>query len=113
MKNNKEAGERPIILKSGATDLRRQERTLTELAERNYPDGVKPGVLYAFSNKNNTAIKIVKVDADAGVSLLKLKRKEPYPWPEYHKKGEEGYTVALTGKKKKRFLRTIGCPEDL
>jgi hypothetical protein len=113
MKTNKEISENKIILKSGATDLRRQERTLTELAERNYLDGVKPGVLYAFSNKNNNAIKIVKVNSDTSISLLKLKGEEPYPWPEYHKKGEKGYTVALTGKKKKQFLQIIGCPENL
>lgn len=110
-KNNKE--ETPIILKSGATDLRRQERTLTELAERNYLEGVKHGVLYAFSNKNNTTIKIVKVHTDESITLVKLKRNEPFPWPEYHKKGETGYTVPLTGEKKKEFLKLIGCPGDL
>jgi ribosomal protein S1 len=86
---------------------------LAELAAKNYLEGVKPGVLYAFSNKNNTAIKIVKVNQDKSMTLLKLKRNEPYPWPEYHKKGEEGYTVELNGEKKKEFLKIIGCPNDL
>jgi ATP-dependent 26S proteasome regulatory subunit len=105
--------ESPIILKSGATDLRRQEKTLAELADRNYEEGIKPGILYAFSNKTNTVVKLIRMNEDLSITLLKVKRSAPYPWPDYHKKGDPGYTVELTGEKRKQFLDIIGCPDDL
>jgi hypothetical protein len=101
----------PIILKSGATDLRRHESKLVELVNHNYKDGIKPGVTYGFSNKNRTAIKLVAVNRDASVSIVKLKRGKPYEWPEYHEKGQEGYVVELKGQTKQDFLDEIGFPK--
>ena len=97
-----------IVIKSGATDLRRQERKLIELAEKCF-DGIEQNTLYAFSNKNNTAIK----SASNSVTMIKVKRDTPYPWTEFKEKGERGYAVELSGKSKKKFLKTIGCPEDI
>ena len=101
-----------IIIKSGATDLRRQEQKLIELAEANYQGGVRENTLYAFSNKNNTTIKMIKVNSDS-ITMIKVKSDKPYPWPGYVEKGKEGYTVELDGKKKSEFLKGIGCPENL
>ena len=116
MKNNKDKEvikkDIPIILKSGATDLRRQEKSLVKLVENNL-DGIKPNTLYGFSNKNNTAIKMIKINPDSSLTMIKLKRENPYPWPGYVEKGKEGYTVELNGEKKKEFLKGIGCPENL
>jgi hypothetical protein len=102
----------PIILKSGATDLRRHESKLVELVKHNYQDGIKPGVTYGFSNKNKTAIKLLAVNPDASVSIVKLKREKPYVWPEYQEKGKEGYVVELEGEKKQAFLNEIGYPSN-
>ena len=115
MSNNKKKSdnESSLILKSGATDLRRQEKSLLELADRNYPEGLKANVLYAFSNKNNTSIKIVKKNSDSSTMLIKLKREKPYPWIEYKAKGTDGYTVELKGTNKKQFLREIEYPENI
>ena len=104
--------DKPIIKKSGATDLRRQERTLVALAENNYAGGIKEDTLYAFSNKNRNTIKIVEVKEGSTI-MVKIKRKIPFPWPEYIERGKEGYTVELTGEEKKKFLKEIGCPENL
>ena len=104
--------DKPIVIKSGATDLRRQERTLVLLAENNYPGGIKYDVLYAFSNKNRNTIKIVEVKEYSTI-MVKIKRNTPFPWPDYIEKGKEGYTVELTGEKKRKFLKEIGCPENL
>ena len=103
----------PVILKSGSSDLRRQEKTLIKLINSNYQEGIQNNNLYAFSNTANNAIKILKINNDNSIKILKLKRSEPFPWPEYKKKGEAGYTVELTGEKKKEFLKIIGCPENL
>ena len=103
--NNKEL---PILLKSGSTDLRRQEKSLTELIEKNYKGGMQLGRTYGFSNRKNTAIKFLVVNQDASVGLVKLKRTKPYPWPKYQEKGNEGYVVALEGKKKRAFLKKVG-----
>ena len=102
-----------IILKSGATDLRRQEKTLIELINNNYPDEIKPNVIYGFSNTNGNAIKLLKMNPEKSIKLLKIKGEGKYPWPEYQEKGKEGYTVSLSGKDKKKFLDLIGCPENL
>jgi hypothetical protein len=105
---NKPKNDFPLILKSGATDLRRQEKTLIELVKQNYPDSLQHNTLYAFSNKNNNTIKILKVNYDTSTMLVKIKRKNPFSWPEYHAKGNEGYTVELRDEKRKDFLETIG-----
>ena len=104
--------DNPIVIKSGATDLRRGEGKLLELAEKNYSERIKEDTLYAFSNKNNNTVKIVKVKEDSTI-MVKIKRNTPFLWPEYVEKGKEGYTVELTGQEKKEFLREIGCPENL
>ena len=111
---NKEVIEKdfPLILKSGATDLRRQEKSLVKLAENNL-DGIKLNTLYGFSNKNNTSIKMIKINTDSSLTMIKVKRKNPYPWPGYVEKGKEGYTVELNGVKRSEFLKGIGCPENL
>ena len=113
-KNVKEVNENgtSLVLKSGATDLRRQEKSLIKLAENNL-DGIKPNTLYGFSNKNNTAIKMIKINPDSSLTMIKVKRLNPYPWPGYVEKGKEGYTVELDGEKKREFLKGIGCPENL
>jgi hypothetical protein len=105
---NKPKTDFPLILKSGATDLRRQEKTLCELVKHNYPNGIQHNTLYAFSNKNNNTIKILKVNPDTSTMLVKIKRKNQFSWPEYHAKGGESYTVELRDEKKKCFLETIG-----
>ena len=107
------SNEGRIILKSGSTDLRRQERTLIKLVANNYEEGMKKNNLYAFSNTFNNTIKILKINNDNSIAMIKLKRENPFPWPEYREKGEEGYTVELTGEKKQSFLKEIGCPENL
>ena len=111
---DKEADEKDSIavLKSGATDLRRGEGKLLELADNNYSGGIKKYVLYAFSNKNRNTIKIVKVKEDSTI-MVKIKRNTPFSWPEYVEKGKEGYTVQLEGEEKRKFLKEIGCPEKL
>ena len=96
----------PLILKSGATDLRRQEKALTNLIEQKYPKGIKNNFIYGFSNKNNTAIKLLKTKPDTSIILIKLKRNKPYPWPEYMDNGS--YIVTYTGEKKKIFLKKLG-----
>ena len=103
----------PLILKSGATDLRRQERALTKIVEQNYSEGVKTNVLYGFSNKSNTTIKLLKINPDSSTMLIKLKRNIPYPWFEYEQKSMNGYTVTLAGEKKKEFLEKIDFKGDL
>ena len=110
---NKSTNEHPLILKSGATDLRRQEKTLTELVQHNFSNGVTSNVLYGFSNRTNTSIKILKLSSDNSTLMIKIKRSKPYPWPEYKKKGEAGYVVELVGKDKKSFLKEIKCPESI
>ena len=115
-KKDKSVGKKndtPIILKSGGTDLRRQEKTLTELVENNYPGGIKKNVPYGFANKTTTTIKLVIKNSDASTIMVKVKSDKPHPWPEYKEKGQEGYTVELNGDKKKEFLKGIGCPENL
>lgn len=103
----------PLILKSGSTDLRRQERALTKIIEQNYSEGVKENVIYGFSNKSNTTIKLLKINPDTSTMLIKLKRKIPYPWLEYEQKGMNGYTVTLDNKKKKDFFNKIDFKEIL
>jgi hypothetical protein len=105
---NKTKNDYPILLKSGATDLRRQEKTLIELVKQNYRNGIQSNTLYAFSNKTNKAIKILKVNQDTSTILVKVKRENGFSWPEYHNKQEEGYTVELKDEKKKDFLKIIG-----
>ena len=104
MKKNEEKKGLPIVLKSGSTDLRRQEKKLVELIKNNYKDGIKQGVTYGFSNKTNTAIKLIALNQDESVSMVKLKREKPYPWPEYQEKNKDGYVVSLEGKKKEWTL---------
>jgi len=111
--NKKYQSKSPIILKSGSTDLRRQEKSLIELVNNNYPDGIVRNTLYAFSNKKNTTLKIVKVNYDNSTIMIKFKREEPFSWIEYKEKGTEGYTVELRGKEKEQFLEDIGLPENL
>ena len=113
-KNTKDVNgnDTSLVLKSGATDLRRQEKSLVKLSENNL-DGIKPNTLYGFSNKKNTAIKMIKINPDSSITMIKVKRENPYPWPEYVEKGKEGYTVELNGEKKKEFLKEIKCPENL
>jgi hypothetical protein len=60
---NKTKNDYPIILKSGATDLGRQEKTLIELVKQNYRNGIHSNTLYAFSNKGNNSIKIIYTPA--------------------------------------------------
>jgi hypothetical protein len=105
---NKPKNDFPLILKSGATDLRRQEKTLIELVKQNYRNGIQSNTLYAFSNKNNNTIKILKVNPDTSTMLVKIKGEKSFLWPEYHAKGDKGYTVELKDEKKKKFLETIG-----
>jgi hypothetical protein len=100
----------PLVLKSGATDLRRHESKLVEVVKNNYQDGIKTGVTYGFSNRHKTSIKLVAVNPDASISIVKLKREKPYIWPEYKEKGKEGYVVELAGEKKQAFLKEIGFP---
>ena len=102
----------PIILKSGSTDLRRQEKKLVELIENNYKGGIEHGVTYGFSNKTKTAIKLIALNQDESVSMVKLKREKPYPWPEYQEKNKEGYVVSLVSKKKEAFLKEVGYPNN-
>jgi len=102
-----------LILKSGATDLRRQETALTKIIEQHYSGGVKNNVYYGFSNKNNTTIKLLKINPDTSTVLVKLKHNGRYSWPEYKEKGENGYTVTLTAGEKKDFLNSIGFQEIL
>ena len=104
--------ELPIILKSGSTDLRRQEKKLVELIENNYKGGIQYGVTYGFSNRNNTAIKLIVLNKDASVSMVKLKREKPYEWPTYQEKDKEGYVVSLEGETKQVFLKEIGYPNN-
>ena len=101
----------PLILKSGATDLRRQEKTLMNLVQQHYPDGMKNNVFYGFSNTSKTAIKLLKIKTDASVMLVKLKRDAPYPWPEYRENG--GYTVTYSGEAKRDFFKQIGYQEGI
>lgn len=111
--NDEYLSKSPLVIKSGTTDLRRSERTLTELAEKNYSEGLKVDTLYAFSNKSKSTIKIVKLNNDASITMIKLKREKPYPWIAYKEKGTDGYTVELNGTEKRKFLKEIGCPENL
>ena len=107
-KDTKTISDCTLILKSGATDLRRQERALTDIIEQHYPDGIKDNVYYGFSNKSKTTIKLLKNNPDTGTVLVKLKHNGRYSWPEYQEKGENGYTVTLTGVKKRDFLNKLG-----
>ena len=112
MKNKDANKDLLIVLKSGSTDLRRQEKKLVELIKNNYKDGIEHGVTYGFSNKKKTAIKLISLNQDGSVSMVKLKREKPYPWPEYQEKNKEGYVVSLEGEKKECFLKEIGYPNN-
>jgi len=103
----------PLILKSGASDLRRQEKTLVKLIADNYQGGIKKNNLYGFSNGTTNVIKILKINEDNNITMLKLKRGKPFPWPPYKEKGTDGYTITLVDEKKKMYLNEIGCPENL
>jgi len=103
----------PLILKSGSTDLRRQEKTLIKLVNDNYSEGIKENSIYGFCNSYCNTIKLMKINEINSVILMKIKFNKRLSWPEYKKKGENGYTVELTGDNKKKFLKDIGCPVNL
>ena len=102
MKENK---GNPIILKSGATDLRRNEKSLISFIEVNLNGGVKTDTLYGFCNSKRDTLKLFKIEKNGDTMLLKTKTKSVYPWPDYKPKGEEGYTITLNGKDKTKFLK--------
>ena len=99
-----------LIIKSGASDLRRQEKTLSSLIEHNIQEGIKTGVTYGFCNSSQNTIKLMKVEGNGDITLLKSKSHEPYEWPAYQEKGKDGYTVTLEGEEKKKFLDDNGVP---
>ena len=99
-----------LVLKSGASDLRRQEKTLSSLIEHNLEEGVKKGVTYGFCNSSNNTIKLMKANENGSISLFKIKSPEPFEWPAFQEKGKEGYTVTLEGKEKEQFLKDKGIP---
>ena len=110
-KTDSKDSEDVLILKSGATDLRRNENTLGELVRRNYPKGIEPNATYAFANKSQTTIKITKTYPDNTVMILKVKRDKQFDWVDYVKKGEEGYIVELRGKDRDNFHKKNNIPK--
>ena len=105
----KDSGE-VLILKSGATDLRRSENTLRELVMRNYPNGIEPNATYGFTNKSQNTIKLTKTYPDNTRMILKIKRDIPYDWFKYTEKGKEGYIVELRGKERDQFHKKNKIP---
>ena len=103
----------PLVLKSGSTDLRRQEKTLIKLVNDNYSEGIKGNTIYGFCNSYCNTIKLMKINENNSVILMKIKSDKGFSWPEYKEKGENGYTVELTGDNKNQFLKDIGCPVNL
>ena len=107
-KSNKSNDE--LVVKTGASDLRRQEKTLSSLINTHYEEGVKTDVTYAFCNSARNTIKLMTVDEKGDILLVKAKTGGQYQWPEYKEKGKEGYTLTLKGERKNQFLDTIGSP---
>jgi hypothetical protein len=106
--------ETDLVIKSGATDLRRSEIALTHIVVNRMGQDMLTGNMYAFTNKNLTRIKVIQKKPD-GISMFKKSSENPIKkdWPEYNPSTESGYTVKLSGKEKKQFLKDIGCPETL
>jgi hypothetical protein len=108
MKENKSPS---LIIKSGATDLRRGvKRLFTDIITKiNDP---KKGNTIAYANKPKTTVKLVQEKPKATV-MVTMHYKEPVEWPEYKYPDEKNHTVTLTGNEKDKFLKDRHCPKEL
>jgi hypothetical protein len=110
----KTSDKQTLLIKSGATDMRRNEKSLGKMLKERMCEEIKANSLYAFANKNVNIVKVVHYKEDGSVSLFKNHAESKIAeWPKYQEKGNAGYTIRLTGKEKNNFLKSIGCPKDL
>ena len=91
-----------VIVKTGVTDLRRSETTLSEIIREKIHRDPNDGNIYAFSNKTQMIVKLVKRQDD-GIVLYKKRFDSPIKWPEYDKS-----SIILSEKESARFLKEIG-----
>jgi hypothetical protein len=103
--------EPALIIKSGATDLR---RGATKLFNDNITKigNPKNGDVWAYANKPKTTVKLVMKKPD-NTCMVTVHYKQPVDWPEYQPSDKPGHTVTLQGNEKEKFLKDIGCPKDL
>jgi hypothetical protein len=106
--------EPAIIIKSGATDLRREEKALSKIITGNMEENILSCNMYAFANKTAKIVKVIKQNPDGSTTMYKKHSdNQILQWPEFKEKNEAGHKITLKGDKRKEFLGKIGCPEDL
>jgi hypothetical protein len=101
-----------LIMKSGATDLRRGAKELREITKERMAQDPSAGNMHAFANKPKTTIKILKNDDDGTIMVTKYLNK-PVEWPPYQPNDKPGHTITLSGKEKDEQLEKLGCPKKL
>ena len=110
---NADCNEIPLIIKSGATDLRRSGRTLLDLVANHYPEGVKLNTPYFFCNKSRTTIKMAEKLSGGNYITVIRNSDVPVEWLPYVEKGNMGYTVEYRGEDRSKFLKETGFPSDI
>ncbi|MDR1901825.1 MAG: hypothetical protein LBQ88_06020 [Treponema sp.] len=98
-----------LVLKSGTTDLRRGDRSLTALMEKRTSMKAGPDVILGFANEKSASIKLVHHNSDESVTMTKKHYPQGIPnWPEYKEIDKPGHFVVFKGKEKKAFLDDLG-----
>jgi hypothetical protein len=102
-----ETSKKPaLILKSGATDLRRGAKKLGTDG-RTKMGNPGDGNVRAYANKPKTTLKFVQNKPEM-MSMVTMHYSNPIAWPEYQPPGQPGHTVILKGKEKDKFLTERG-----
>jgi hypothetical protein len=101
-----------LIMKSGATDLRRGPKQLENVIQNRMGYDPSNGNMYGFANKPKKTLKIIQEKKD-GTTLITRHLKEPAEWPEYQPPDKPGHTLTLSGQEKEDQLKKLGCPQEL
>ncbi|MDR1902482.1 MAG: IS66 family insertion sequence element accessory protein TnpB [Treponema sp.] len=96
-----------IVLKPGATDLRREENALSTVVTEKMNMNARDGSFFIFANKKANKLKMIKAD-ETGTNLYKKSKNVPVQWPEY---GQP--IVILKGNDARNFLEYIGFPGSI